>query len=1250
MKQGAQQKQKMEKLHRKIKESRQGTVLTASNILKRDHYPATQRPPGSAVPSSSKSASNVSSSSQNDQFPGFPGITGAPNFRFTNHNIYGVSQPTRTGLQTITRLLLTRSKCIYWFNTREEPVIYVHGIPYVLRDLDDPKRNIRTYAGISADRLEQMEHRLKLEILRESSLAGGLVALHDEQSSGELVEQISAVGEDDVKTLKEVMLELGEDLVRYFRVAISPNQRPEDLYLDTFTKIIGGSSQSDALIFNCGVGSARTTFGMVVALLVRQAMLKNPGSESPPASASVAQLLDQQPTPPAVFSKSDLFGDVGSLHDKHGNKTLTLMQVIESGILPSFGSAVQFTWERSHLIQSMMKALNGDYNIISSLLSVLDYRHTKAAVDVAIDKCDAILNLRHAILSYRIKYFCTKDHQYLEKSVAYLERYFFLLCFASFIYSSQTMPGQSSFSAWLGGRLEIVNMLNTLRRAANRLFLFRPIEELSYMKSELDENVVRERDGTVLGSHVILKHDQWFTADDSYLPDIRIEGAKNFRRIALLPLYAVAQPTLDALKQVKGYISKSFPKILWINLREEPLCYIGGRPYVLRDNDVKLRNIKSYSGISGARLDLLESNLRLDIQTESAAYDGKVLVHEEVAGIVKSTWIEANDLKTLREAYDGVGVTYFRVPVTSEAPFEASDCDEIVELVSSNRDCAFVLNCQMGIGRSTAGSVIVALVMRWLGISPHNQPKPAKIIEENSYETIQTLVRTLQDGVKTKHVVDQTIDLCATHINLRECINDYKMKADTAQSKQQTTDYVVKGIGALCRYYSIIAFQAYLESQPPGKPTCTFKDWFASHAELVHMLKDLNPNSIVPLSTESDEILKIISNRRGGVLAQNMILKFDHFPGCQKKGMVSLISGAPNFRGVDVPPGRVYGVAMPTKDAIRDILRQIQAENGSTLIWTSLREEPVVFLRGRPYVLRNISDPLRNLETTGIERSRVERMEVAMKEDILDELTKHNNRIMLHEEEAGSNGFSLMPVWETVDPSEVETPAEIYADMSAEGFAIEYLRLPVTDEQAPLPLVFDTLLQQTSKLSKSVYLIFNCQMGRGRTTTGMVVATILSLGSTIDVNTLPVDTPKESNEKQRFLNGNYKMILQLLRVLEYGKLAKRLCDNAIDECQHIQNIREAIYSYKIKVDSKNPIVRRRTQSETWVGYDEFGNDNESDSMAEVAINYLVRYFYLIAFAGYVLERRNSSQPRVFSEWLSRRREIQHILDEQITLD
>ena len=90
------------------------------------------------------------------------------------------------------------------------------------------------------------------------------------------------------------------------------------------------------------------------------------------------------------------------------------------------------------------------------------------------------------------------------------------------------------------------------------------------------------------------------------------------------------------------------------------------------------------------------------------------------------------------------------------------------------------------------------------------------------------------------------------------------------------------------------------------------------------------------------------------------------------------MKGAPNYRGIliseikksvlfstiqtDVKSPSIYGIGMPTKEAIRCVLKKVGASSDGKsrkLLWTSLREEPVLYVKGRPYVLRLFQNPLK---------------------------------------------------------------------------------------------------------------------------------------------------------------------------------------------------------------------------------------------------------------------------------------------------
>lgn len=147
---------------------------------------------------------------------------------------------------------------------------------------------------------------------------------------------------------------------------------------------------------------------------------------------------------------------------------------------------------------------------------------------------------------------------------------------------------------------------------------------------------------------------------------------------------------------------------------------------------------------------------------------------------------------------------------------------------------------------------------------------------------------------------------------------------------------------------------------------------------------------------------------------------------------------------------------------------------------------------------------------------------------------------------------------------------------------------------------------------------------------------------TVNEETNTAVTDSFDDLRVRSKAGEWKVVLQLIAVLQHGKLAKRLTDKAIDMCEHMQNLRIAVTDYKLRMDAE-----------------EIGS-KKYDMLYEMGCNYLVRYFYLIAFADYLLEEMATSERNglsapvasttekriLFSEWLKDRREILNIIRNQ----
>ncbi|KAF8825263.1 hypothetical protein HHX47_DHR7000589 [Lentinula edodes] len=1146
-----------------IVKTRTGSVLSRGFILKTDFYPS-----GRALELEMN-------------------LHGAPNFRAPRQgdlNVFGVAQPRTQGLRAILSVLRCRPNIpdpshVVWFSTREEPIVYISGRPFVLRDSSQPRRTLPM--SDRAENLEAIELRLKNDILQEGARFGGLVLTHNEVAVNEVADVTgegailptwTAVDANNVKTSRELWTSMKNNgwNVDYHRIPISPDRPIEDNYLDAYLHVIKTTDPlKTALVFSCGMGAVRTTFAMVAACIIW--VINTP-----------TKLLISEPT----------------------------------------------------LLENLRKAHMGNYGIILSLLGCLDDGlQAKRLVDRVIDANDHVSQLREDILMHRIKYALTtmeteKGEAIIKRAGKAIEKYFFIIAFASFVESSSSDFSQS-FSEWLMVRTEIWNQVKFLRKSTGSVLnVFAPVSDLSALSrsgldgrvviagkrndaaisggqilgDEYSTHVIKNRSGIILRESTLLKSDLWIR--ESYPIEHDIRGAINFRRIPCTNIYALGQPTTEAIDEVVRRVKLDNPsaqRIVWITLREEPIVYVNGAPYCLRREGFSLRNMKDYGGISASRLEILEERLRDDVVSELNTFGGKLLLHSETQdGTVVPVWEDVNptnvvvlrDIMESRRDMFGVELVYDRIPITAERPPDFSDLNELIDVVlRCSNDTPIVVNCQLGRGRSTLASIILTLIRQWLDSNRPKTPSTPRINAtftlsmsstvatpaaekqssktRNSYQIINNLLRVFRGGITIKETVDNAVDQCAVVYNLRDSIEESRVQAEQAVDDKQKRAHAQKALQNLRRYFELLVFQAYLQSTPPN----TMQDFesietFVKSRPVIktferelmtdgmNTLKPLRRADLVEGMAHPDEVKQVVMNRSGDILSASTILKSDFFSNLQK-------------------------MTLP--------------------------------------------------EATGVATAVVEVMERNFKKDVIRELRSGKGRILLHDEVEERPGvFSIIPIWETVEEADILTPRDVFDSIVKEGFKIDYDRVAITDEQAPLPGALTQLLDRIrTNMSEAGDFIFNCQMGRGRTTTGMVSACLVSTtlewdperSHENDLMTLGQDEFEESqedffdsmdgpSEEEAYRQGEYKTILQLVGVLSNGKVAKRLTDHAIDLMQDVQNLRKAVYDFKVMAEAHEPGMKKEKH------------------LRNVAVNYLYRYGTLIVFANYLIEMRQKLGPEI----------------------
>ncbi|KAH9998939.1 inositol hexakisphosphate-domain-containing protein [Russula vinacea] len=1211
----------MPHLHRSapsVVKTRSGSVLSRGFILKTDHYPS-----GESLISLSAPTTN-------------PHTGRALDLDLNIHGMRAILSILRA------RPTETSPSHVIWFSTREEPIVYISGRPFVLRDSSEPRKTLPL--SDRPENLEAIEQRLKNDILAEGIRFGGLVLTHNEiaieDGDGAILPTWTAVDSSNVRTSRELWEYMRREgwHVEYHRIPISPD------------------------LFSCGMGAVRTTFAMTSACVVRRRQLVLLGQPDPYStkllnasplsnSASGANTPSGCATPPqSLLGEAKIRQALDQANAQQDlNRSLLRLTHILQQTLPSGPShhVIDLLLTHSVLLDDLRKAHMGNYGIILSLLGCLDDGlKAKRLVDKVIDSCDHVVNLREDILVHRIKYSLSSLEEpngnlLLRKAGKALEKYFFTIAFASFVETQHDFS--QTFSAWLKARIEIHNQVLYLRESyGTRLNIFSPVNDLSSLSKssprrslvrgqtndvaisggqvlgdEYSDHVVKNRSGIILREGTLLKSDQWHS--ESQHVSLELRGAINFRNIPGTNIYALGQPTVEAIDEVIDRIKSAHPdagRIAWVTLREEPIVYVNGTPYCLRRERFSLRNMKDYGGISAERLEVLEERLRDDVVSELHS----LLLHTETPdGSVIPVWEEVRPgnvavmkdvMSACKSSYDDIEVFYRRVPITAERSPDFSDFSELIAVMLGNMtQTPIVVNDQLGRGRSTLTSIILILLQQWVANPMPSSPRMSRRrlsvlaapdvqsvdppIRRQSYPVINNLLRVIRKGPAVKAAVDDAIDQCAEVLNLRDSIEEARIRAEQVTAEREKRSFAQRGLQNLRRYFELIVFQAFLQSTEPDtlQTYQTFEAFVKNlpvlktfekelYAEGIDALKPLKRVDLGDGIALPDEVTNVVTNRSGSILSASTILKSDFFTNLQKMTLPERIEGAPNFRrvplvlhlessgGTSSPAALVScrarkkmenvlsgGIGMPTVQGLRRALSRVDAgpDGSNRVVWTSLREEPVIYVAGRPHVLRLVDRPLENVEATGITTSDVEAMEDNFKRD------------------ERPNVYSIVPLWENVSEEDIMTPGDVFDLMAKEGYKIDYGRIAIV---SPLPGALSQLLERvTSTYESAGDFIFNCQMGRGRTTTGMVTACLIATATNLERDEWTPDIEPDNivgdydaidgPQKRSVFAREYKVILQLVGVLSHGKTAKRLTDGAIDLMQDVQNLRKCIYEYVI---------------------------------------------------------------------------------------
>merc|ERR1712072_1513332 len=328
------------------------------------------------------------------------------------------------------------------------------------------------------------------------------------------------------------------------------------------------------------------------------------------------------------------------------------------------------------------------------------------------------------------------------------------------------------------------------------------------------------------------------------LPD-KVDGVPNFRRVPGYKVYCCGQPTIEgftnALNKACGDIYPKTNKIIWLNMRQEPIVYVNGNPVCARPPN-KIGEYAELGDVTRESVKKDEEEFIRVLEGRAKGAEGKIKVIDVNK---KESEVEVKDLITLSSVIEKLketfpGLVHMRIPVCNSAAPTETDFDNLCKtLQGSAVNTPVIVNDQVGLSRATTGCVIACLFKEFqinasfeglvetvpgvnldlLKMDRYKMDQSKDALFRGEFEVVKQLVKTMKDGAGAKNNADKIIDLNGTpktggtgikqlRENIAESKLSYEIMDDAAQAFLKT-----KIMDNIQKYFYLICFTAYLREQ-----------------------------------------------------------------------------------------------------------------------------------------------------------------------------------------------------------------------------------------------------------------------------------------------------------------------------------------------------------------------------------------------------------------------------------------------------
>merc|ERR1712153_75112 len=322
-----------------------------------------------------------------------------------------------------------------------------------------------------------------------------------------------------------------------------------------------------------------------------------------------------------------------------------------------------------------------------------------------------------------------------------------------------------------------------------------------------------------------------------------VVGVPNFRRVPGYKVFCCGQPTKEGfVAAIEKACGEKWPKdgpIIWLNMRQEAIVYVNGNPVCARPPN-KIGEHAELGDVTHESIQADEDEFGRMLAKRQEA-DKKI----KVVDVNKAeSEIEALEIVTLAAVIDGLkekfpGLKHHRIPICNSAAPSEKDFDNLcAALLGHNINCPVIVNCQVGLSRSTTGSVSACLFREFqiaasyeglietvpgvnlavLRMDKYEHEKEKDTLFRGEFEVVKELIAALPEADAAKRECDKVIDkngpppkgtgIKQLRENIAESKLSYEIMDDAAQAFLKT-----KIMDNIHKYFYMICFSAYLREQ-----------------------------------------------------------------------------------------------------------------------------------------------------------------------------------------------------------------------------------------------------------------------------------------------------------------------------------------------------------------------------------------------------------------------------------------------------